>query len=99
MSLYKQSEHEMISCKTLVPVLVVRPYLRRYVRIGEYGYIATRFRGNSGALYILVIAETNVHGRIAHRLQQLRTRMLIEHPFTERAELLPFVAAVLRMTV
>lgn len=76
-------------------MFVVRPNLRGYVGVGEDGYVATGLRGNSGALDILVVAEANVHRGIAHRLEELRTRMLVEHSFAERTELLPLVTAVL----
>lgn len=77
-------------------MFVVSPNLRGYVGIGKDGYIAAGFRGNGGALDILIVAEADVHRGIAHRLEELRTRMLVEHPFAECTKLLPLVTTVLQ---
>ena len=76
-------------------MLIVRADLGWNVRVGEDGELALWFWSDSSALDVLITAEADIDGGIAHGLEQLRARVLVEHSFTKRTKLLPFVAAIL----
>ena len=76
-------------------MLVVCPYLRRNIRVGEDRELTTRLGRNSRALNVLIGPKPNVHGRVTHCLEQMSARMLVKHTLTERAKLLPFITAIL----
>ena len=94
---HDQSSSVALPTRNDVRMLVICPHLRWYVWIGEDGEITAGLRSDSGALNVLIVAETNVDGRVTHSLEQLRARVLVEHPFAERTELLPLVSAALWM--
>ena len=76
-------------------MLIVCTHLWRDVRIGEDWQVSVRLWRDSGTLNVLIVTEPNVRGRVAHSLQQLDARMLIEHSFTECAKLLPLITTIL----
>lgn len=80
-------------------MLIVRAYLRRGIRICEYGKFAVWLGSNRSTLNILVTSKSNIDRGIADSLEELSTGMLVEHPFTESAELLPLVSAVLKLSI
>lgn len=77
------------------PMLIVCTNLGGHVRIGEDRRFTVRLWHDSSTLDVLITAESDVDGRVAQGLQQLCTRVLVEHPFAEGPEFLPFVTAVL----
>lgn len=78
-----------------IPVLIVCSYRRRDVGVVENWRVPVRLWGNRNALDVLVASKANFGFRITHGSQKLRSRMFVEHSLTERAELLPFEAAIL----
>jgi hypothetical protein len=78
------------------PMLVVCSNCWRNVWVVEDGQQSVRFWSYRSTLNVLVIAEANVDGRIPHGLEKLSPRMLVEHPFTECAKLLPLITSVLQ---
>ena len=94
-----ESKYATIGIEMDIPVLVVCTNLRRNFWVREDRKFPIRLWGQRRALNVLVRPESDVHRWITHGLQQLRTGMFVEHPFTEGPEFLPFVTTILRESV
>lgn len=76
-------------------MFVVGPHGERYVQIREYWQGTVGFRNNGSTLDVLIRSESDVDWRVARGSEQLRSRVFVEHPFTERGLFLPLETAVL----
>lgn len=76
-------------------MFVVRPDLWRHIRLSKDGRIPVWLRHDDGALNVLIPAEANVRRRVTTELEQLCTRMLVEHALAKCTKLLPLVTAEL----
>ena len=90
----------MLACTLLAsteysPVLVVSADLIGDVGIRKDRKVTVGLRLDGGTLNILVFTKANTEVRIADRLEQAGTEMLVEHALAKCPVLLPFIAAVL----
>lgn len=78
-----------------IPVFIISTDLGWHIRVCEDGKLAVGLGNDGCALNILIIAEPDIHRRVADSLEQPSTGMLVEHTLAEGAELLPLVTTIL----